>query len=77
MLWQRRILTRENAMKEVGNRARITAAGTALCVTFSIVWAISSYAFSGTPQHLKPLKTGTVEVREFSPELDVDAGADH
>lgn len=63
-------------MQEVSNKTRLTAASAALCVTFSIVWSIASYAFSGTPQHLKPMKTGTVEIREFSPDLDTDASAE-
>jgi hypothetical protein len=63
-------------MKEVSNKTRVGAAATAICVTFSIVWSLASYAFSETPQHLKPMKTGTLEIQELSPDLDMDVGAE-
>ena len=52
-------------MKETSTKARLSAAGVALSVTFAIIWSMSGYAYS-SPEAASQ-KTGTVELRLLCP----------
>ncbi len=54
-------------MKSIDTRQRLSALTAAVGITFSIVWALSSYAYSATPSaEASPTATRIAQVRACS-----------